>query len=61
MKIGIVLDPNLKIPGGIQEYCRGLYDTLVKLGREVVIIVGNVFELRFLGRAASVPLTLQAP
>lgn len=61
MKIGIVLDPNLKIPGGVQEHCRGLYDALVKLGREVVIIVGNVFELRFLGRAASVPLTWQAP
>ena len=77
MKIGIVLDPNLRIPGGVQEHCRGLYDALNKLGQDVVIIacgkkaredkernvalLGNIFELSFLGRAASVPLTWQTP
>ena len=75
MKIGIVLDPNLRIPGGVQEHCRGLYDALESLGQEVVIIacgqkgeedwernvalLGNIFELRFLGRAASAPFTWQ--
>lgn len=38
MKIGIVLDPDLRIPGGVQEHARGLYDALQKLGQEVVII-----------------------
>ena len=77
MKIGIVLDPNLKIPGGVQEHCRGLYDALKKLGQEVVIIacgekgeedkerkvvsLGKIWEMKFLGRSSSLPLTWQNP
>ncbi|MBM3209717.1 glycosyltransferase family 4 protein [Candidatus Shapirobacteria bacterium] len=77
MKIGIVIDCNLRIPGGVQEHARGLYDALAKLGQDVVLIacgekgeedgqrnvvsLGNLLELRFVGLAASVPFTWQTP
>lgn len=32
------MDPNLEIPGGVQEHARGLHDALTKLGQEVVIV-----------------------
>ena len=38
MKIGIVLDPELQIPGGVQEHARGLYDSLTDLGHDVTLI-----------------------
>ena len=38
MKIGIVLETQLTIPGGVQEHARGLYDFLDKNGHTVEII-----------------------
>jgi phosphatidylinositol alpha-mannosyltransferase len=74
MKIGLVLESSLNIPGGVQEYTRGLYDFLEKGGDQVLIIscgekakedrernvffLGKVFEIPRLGASASTPLTL---
>lgn len=38
MRIGLVIDANMAVPGGVQEYVRGLYDYLAASGHEPAII-----------------------
>jgi phosphatidylinositol alpha-mannosyltransferase len=41
MKIGLVTDSSLTIPGGVQEYVRGLHDSLRERGEDVQIITSG--------------------
>jgi phosphatidylinositol alpha-mannosyltransferase len=41
MKVGIVCDSSLKIPGGVQEYTRGVHDFLCARGVDVQIITAG--------------------
>jgi phosphatidylinositol alpha-mannosyltransferase len=72
MKIGMVLESNLNIPGGVQEYVRGLYDYLESEGHLVEILtagsgwdhnsdrnitqLGKSVEIPIPGISASTPL-----
>ena len=38
MKIGLITDSSLTVPGGVQEYVRGLHDSLRDRGEDVQII-----------------------
>jgi phosphatidylinositol alpha-mannosyltransferase len=38
MRIGLVIDANMAVPGGVQEYVRGLYDYLEAAGHEPAVI-----------------------
>lgn len=63
MKIGLVLEASLAIPGGVQEYTRGLYDLLASYGHEVSIIGAgdkvpeedSTRKVYLLGKAVEVP------
>jgi len=63
MKIGIVLESSLNIPGGVQEYALGLYDFLEGQGHHVEILTsGKPHEntenrnISYLGRSFEIPL-----
>ena len=51
MKIGLVLESDLAIPGGVQEYVRGLYDHLVSAGHQVDILTARGREAGASGRS----------
>ncbi|MCC7352829.1 MAG: glycosyltransferase family 4 protein [Anaerolineae bacterium] len=38
MRVGLVIDANMAVPGGVQEYVRGLYDYLHASGHEPAIV-----------------------
>jgi phosphatidylinositol alpha-mannosyltransferase len=38
MRVGLVIDANMAVPGGVQEYVRGLYDYLHIAGHEPTIV-----------------------
>ncbi len=44
MKICLTLDSNLKVPGGVQTYVRGLYDSLVRRGHSVTILTSSALS-----------------
>jgi len=63
MKIGLVLESSLNIPGGVQEYAQGLYDFLESQGHYVEILTsGEPHEntkkrnISYLGRSFEIPL-----
>lgn len=73
MKIGLVLDSDLNVHGGVQEYVRGLYDYVVREGHQGVIVassmpshddrkrrievLGHSVEIPFVEGRSSTPLT----
>jgi len=63
MKIGIVLESSLNIPGGVQEYAKGLYDFLESQGHYVEILTSGKphqdirnRNISYLGRSFEIPL-----
>lgn len=63
MKIGIVLESSLNIPGGVQEYALGLYDFLEGQGHHVEILTSGKphkntenRNISYLGRSFEIPL-----